>query len=148
MYIKRAEENLIYNCTRMTDEIAETGDHKIVLVVEDDKFYSNIYKVKLAKEGIDARLANDGNQALELARQEKPDLVLLDLIMPGKDGFETLKEFKADPELKDVRIVILSNLSQEEDVKRVMDAGALDYLVKANISLQDMVEHIKKYLAQ
>ncbi len=122
--------------------------HHVVLVVEDDKFYSNIYKVKLAKEGIDARLAADGNEALKFAREKKPDLVLLDLIMPGKDGFETLQEFKADPELKDIRVIILSNLSQDEDVKRVMSAGAFDYIVKANISLQDMVEKVKKYLSE
>lgn len=132
----------------MPENEVSKGNPHVVLVVEDDKFYSNIYKVKLAKEGIDARLAVDGNEALKFAREKKPDLVLLDLIMPGKDGFETLQEFKADPELKDIRVIILSNLSQDEDVKRVMSAGAFDYIVKANISLQDMVEKVKKYLSE
>lgn len=120
---------------------------KLMLVVEDDNFYSNIYKVKLAKEGIDARVAGNGDDALALARREKPDLVLMDLIMPGKDGFETLKAFKEDDSLKDIRVVILSNLSQEEDKQRVMDLGAIEYIVKANISLQEMVDRVKKYLA-
>ena len=119
-----------------------------LLVVEDDKFYANIYRVKFAKEGFDTRLASDGDEALRMAREKKPDLILLDLIMPRKDGFETLKEIKADPELKDIRVVIFSNLSQDEDVKRVMDAGAHDYIVKANISLQDMVSRVKGYLAE
>lgn len=119
-----------------------------LLVVEDDKFYANIYRVKFAKEGFDTRLATDGDEALKMAREKKPDLILLDLIIPRKDGFETLKEIKADPKLKDIRVVIFSNLSQDEDVKRVMDAGAHDYIVKANISLQDMVSRVKGYLAE
>lgn len=119
-----------------------------LLVVEDDKFYANIYRVKFAKEGFDTRLASDGDEALKMAREKKPSLILLDLIMPRKDGFETLKELKADPELKDIRVVVFSNLSQDEDVKRVMDAGAHDYIVKANISLQDMVSRVKGYLAE
>jgi DNA-binding response OmpR family regulator len=119
-----------------------------LLVVEDDKFYANIYRVKFAKEGFETRLASDGDEALKMAREKKPDLILLDLIMPRKDGFETLKEIKADPELKNIRVVIFSNLSQDEDIKRVMDAGAHDYIVKANISLQDMVNRVKGYLAE
>ena len=119
-----------------------------LLVVEDDKFYANIYRVKFAKEGFDTRLASDGDEALKMAREKKPSLILLDLIMPRKDGFETLKELKADPELKDIRVVVFSNLSQDEDVKRVMDASAHDYIVKANISLQDMVSRVKGYLAE
>lgn len=119
---------------------------KSILVVEDDKFYSNIYKVKLTKEGISARLASNGDEAIKLAREEKPDLVLMDLIMPGKDGFETLKAFKADDDLKDIRVIVLSNLSQEEDRRRVMELGALEYIVKANISLHDMVDRIRTYL--
>lgn len=117
-----------------------------LLVVEDDKFYANIYRTKFAKEGYAIRLASDGEEALRMAREQKPDLILLDLIMPKKDGFETLRELKADASLKDVRVVVFSNLSQDEDVKRVMDAGAFDYIVKANISLQEMVTRVKGYL--
>ncbi|MDD5083949.1 MAG: response regulator [Candidatus Moranbacteria bacterium] len=119
-----------------------------LLVVEDDKFYANIYRVKFTKEGYDIRLAGDGDEALKMARERKPDLILLDLIMPKKDGFETLRELKADTNLKDIRVIVFSNLSQDEDIKRVKDAGAFDYIVKANISLQDMVARVKGYVAQ
>lgn len=131
----------------MTEEIVQKPSADI-LVVEDDKFYANIYRTKFAKEGYDIRLASDGDEALMMVRERRPDLVLLDLIMPKKDGFETLRELKADAALKDIRVVVFSNLSQEEDVKRVMDAGAHDYIVKANISLQDMVDRVKGYLSE
>ena len=127
----------------MTDEAMKT---KNVLVVEDDKFLSNIHKVKLAKEGFEARHAANGEEALKMAREKKPDLILLDLIMPIKDGFETLKELKADEALKDIKVIILSNLSQEEDRQRTMALGAVDYIIKANVSFREVVEMVKKHL--
>lgn len=131
----------------MTEETVVKSSAAI-LVVEDDKFYANIYRTKFAKEGYEIRLAGDGDEALKMAREQKPDLILLDLIMPKKDGFETLRELKSDSDLRDVKVVVFSNLSQDEDVKRVMDLGAHDYIVKANISLQDMIERVKKYLSE
>jgi len=117
-----------------------------VLVVEDDPFYANIYRTKLAKENIDAEVVMNGDAALVAARKRKPALVLTDLIMPGKDGFQTLKEFKEDPLLKDIKIIVLSNLSQAEDMERVKALGAEEYLVKANTSLQEVVEKVKSNL--
>jgi len=73
---------------------------------------------------------------------------LLDLIMPVKDGFETLKELKADSSLKDVQVIILSNLSQEEDRQRVLNLGAVEYVVKADVSFSEIVKLVKKYLAK
>jgi len=75
-------------------------------------------------------------------------LILLDLIMPVKDGFETLKELKADSSLKDVQVIILSNLSQEEDRQRVLNLGAVEYVVKADVSFSEIVKLVKKYLAK
>jgi CheY-like chemotaxis protein len=80
------------------------------------------------------------------AREKKPALVVLDLIMPGKNGFQVLEELKADPNLKDVIVLVLSNLSQDEDIKRVMDMGATEYLIKSNIPLGDLIQKIKGYL--
>lgn len=122
------------------------ADIPYVLVVEDDAFYANIYKTKLAKEKIEAQIVNNGNEALAAARARKPKLVLMDLIMPGKDGFETLADFKGDPALKDVKVIILSNLSQEEDMRRVMELGAAEYLVKANVPIQAIVDKVKSNL--
>lgn len=117
-----------------------------ILVAEDDRFYANIYKTKLAKEGYEVVVTGDGVQALKVAREKKPALIILDLIMPVKDGFETLKELKADAVLKSVKVVVLSNLGQEEDIKKAKDLGAVDYLVKTNLSITEMMEKIKGYL--
>ena len=120
---------------------------KYVLVVEDDPFYSKIYKTKLAKENLNAQLASNGDVAIKIIKDSGlPALILLDLVMPGKDGFETLKELKADATMKDVPVIVLSNLSQEEDIKRVMDMGASEYLIKANTSIQTVVDKMKKSL--
>ena len=122
------------------------GAKKYILVAEDDKFYANIYKTKLAKEGYEVVVVGDGAQAIKLARQKKPDLILLDLVMPVKDGFETLKELKADANLKSVKVVVLSNLGQEEDIKKAKELGAQDYLVKTNVSIGQMMSKIKSFI--
>ncbi len=122
------------------------SEKPFVLVVEDDPFYGNIYRTKLAKENIDAEVVLNGDVALDFAKKRKPNLVLSDLIMPEKDGFQMLQEFKKDPSLKDIKIIILSNLSQEEDIQRVKDLGAEEYLVKANIPLQTVIEKVKSHL--
>ncbi|OGD95156.1 hypothetical protein A3A48_04260 [Candidatus Curtissbacteria bacterium RIFCSPLOWO2_01_FULL_37_9] len=117
-----------------------------MLVAEDDRFYSNIYKTKLSKEGYEVEVANNGDQALKIAKEKTPDLILLDLIMPNKDGFELLKELREDNNLKKVKIIILSNLGQEEDIKRVRVYGVVDYLVKTNISIHTVIDKIKEHL--
>ena len=121
------------------------ADEKYVLIVEDDPFYSNIYKTKMAAEGIPASIVHDGSAAIKAAQEKKPAVIVLDLIMPGKDGFQTLQELKADATLKDAVVLVLSNLSQDDDIKRVMDMGATEYLVKSNVPLQEVIERIKKY---
>lgn len=122
------------------------GAKKYILVAEDDKFYANIYKTKLTKEGYEVVVVGDGAQAMKLARQKKPDLILLDIVMPVKDGFETLRELKADANLKSVKVVVLSNLGQEEDIKKAKELGAQDYIVKANVSIQQMMSKIKSFI--
>ena len=122
------------------------SDEKYVLVVEDDPFYSKIYKTKLAKERILSEIVGNGNDALRVSRERRPGLILLDLIMPGKDGFETLAELKSDASLRDVPVVVLSNLSQEEDVRRIMELGAVEYLIKANVPIQEVVSKVRMHL--
>lgn len=123
------------------------AEKQFVLVLEDDPFYANIYKTKLKKEGIDAEVVINGDAAMVAIKKRKPALILTDLIMPGKDGFATLKELKADPALKDIKVIVLSNLSQEEDIRRVKELGAAEYLIKANVSIQEVVDKIKSNLA-
>ena len=90
--------------------------------------------------------ALDGEVGLKLAKSGKPDLILLDLILPKIDGFEVLKKIKPDPETKDIPVIVLTNLEESEDVQRAIDLGAKNYLVKANYSLREVVEKIKKAL--
>ncbi len=128
--------------------MADTKDEKrkFVLVVEDDSFYSNIYNSKLTKAGYIVSVAGNGDIALAIARKQKPDLILLDLILPVKDGFETLKAIRSDQDLAKVKVIAISNLAQEEDVQRAKHLGANDYFVKTNISIQDVVNMVKKQL--
>lgn len=120
---------------------------KYIIVAEDDRFYSNLFRVKLQNLGYEVDVFSDGKQVIAAATKHKPDLILLDLIMPIRDGFETLKELKSDGSaLKDVRVLVLSNLSQEEDIKKARDLGADDYFVKADISVVEMVEKVQSVL--
>ena len=124
------------------------GEKKFaILLAEDDKFISRAYTDGLSRAGFNVIPAMDGNEALAKARENKPDLVLLDLIMPGKNGFETLEELKADSKLKNIPVIVLSNLGQETDIEQAKKLGAADYMVKANYSLQEVIDKIKKYLA-
>lgn len=122
-------------------------EKKYILVAEDDKFYGNIYKTKLTKEGFDVHVAMNGEEAMKSLHERRPDILILDLIMPIKDGFEVLKEIRSDTKLKDLKVLALSNLGQEEDKKRVTELGVLEYLIKTNLSIQEVTAKIKKYLS-
>ncbi len=117
-----------------------------VLIIEDDKFLCKIYATKLTKEGIDAEFGLDGTEGMEKMRAHKPNLILLDLIMPKMDGFAVLEEMKADTSLKKIPVVVLSNLGQESDIAKAKKLGAKDYIVKSDTSIQDVVKKIKSYL--
>lgn len=117
-----------------------------ILVAEDDSLYGKIYLKKLEKEGYKVTIAQNGEEAEKQMNENKYDLVLLDLIMPIKDGFEVLDDMKAGKIKNKSKVIVMSNLSQMDDIKRVKDAGAVDYFTKANISIGEMVEKVKKYL--
>jgi DNA-binding response OmpR family regulator len=121
-------------------------NNPFIVVAEDDRFYSSIFKTKLTKEGFDVVIAENGEEALKAIKARRPELLLLDLIMPVKDGFGVLKDLRADSKLKDLKVIVATNLSQEEDKQRVMALGAIDYVVKTNVSINEMVEIIKKHL--
>ncbi|OGM31169.1 hypothetical protein A2803_01695 [Candidatus Woesebacteria bacterium RIFCSPHIGHO2_01_FULL_44_21] len=116
---------------------------KKILVVEDDKFLANAYMVKLAKENFEVKLARNGEEALAVFTEFKPDLMLLDLVMPKKDGFEVLEQLKGKTR---VPILIASNLGQKEDIDRGMSLGAADFVVKSEMPISNVVEKIKKLL--
>jgi DNA-binding response OmpR family regulator len=117
-----------------------------ILVAEDDKFLANAYRVKLTKGGFEVQIAQDGQEALSAMKTAKPSLVLLDLMMPVKDGFATLTEMKKDPELKNIPVIIASNLGQKEDIDRGMGLGAVDYVVKSDLSLDTLIQKIKGFI--
>lgn len=115
---------------------------KKILIAEDDTYLSNAYRVKLTKEGFDVKLAFDGSEAINLLDTFTPDIILLDLVMPKKDGFATLAEIKANPKLKSIPVVIASNLGQKEDIDKAMRLGASDFIVKSDMSLKDIIAKI------
>lgn len=119
-----------------------------ILVIEDDVFLSNAYKVKLKKAGFEASFATDGIEGLNALETSIPDVILLDLVMPKKDGFETLAEIKKNPAYSSIPIVVASNLGQKEDLDRATQLGANDYIIKSEMSLDQIVEKIQSWLAK
>ena len=119
---------------------------KTILIVEDDKFLRELINRKLSGEGFDALEAVDGEEGIKKIKEEKPDLVLLDLILPGIDGFEFLAKAREDPETSSIPIIILSNLGQREEVDKGLKLGAVDYLIKAHFTPGEIIEKIKNTL--
>jgi len=116
-----------------------------VLIAEDEISMQNVLKSKVEQLGFKVIQSFDGKEALQKVKTEKPDLILLDIIMPEKSGFEVLKELKLKQKSK-IPVVILTNLGQENDIKMGKELGAVDYILKANISLRDLMVKISNYL--
>jgi DNA-binding response OmpR family regulator len=121
-------------------------DQKHVLLVEDDPFLSSLLTNRLLKESIEVKHAKDGQEALDILKEYKPDLILLDLILPKKSGFEVMEGIRQDPQLSEAPIIIISNLGQPEDVQRGQELGAIEYFIKAKTSIDDLVGNIKGFL--
>jgi two-component system, OmpR family, alkaline phosphatase synthesis response regulator PhoP len=116
---------------------------KKVLIAEDDKFLASAYRLKLVKEGFEVKVAGDGVEALEMLKAFVPDIIVLDLMMPNKDGFATLKEIKEDEKLNKIPVIIASNLGQAEDVEKAKKLGAVDYIIKAELSISELIKKIE-----
>ena len=119
-----------------------------VLIVEDDNFLVEMYTTKFELEGFSVVSAEDGEKGLEVAKNEHPDIILLDILMPKMDGFTTLVELKKDESLKNTPVILLTNLGQKEDVKKGFELGAAGYLIKAHFMPSEVVEKIKKILEE
>ena len=125
------------------------SDKSKILLVEDDPMVVKMYQRKLNFEGFDLDLAYNGEEGLESLAKSRPDIILLDVMMPKMNGFEMLKIVKADPALKDIPVVILTNLGdRSEDVEKSKEIGADDYWVKANMPLNELTSKIKNILAR
>ncbi len=118
----------------------------LIFVVEDDDFLRDLLVRKLVQEGFRVTIAEDGNTAMQKLKEEKPYVILLDLILPGMDGFAILKFLRASTELKDVPVLVLSNLGQREDVQRALQLGASDYLVKAHFTPAEILAKLKQLI--
>jgi len=116
---------------------------KKILLVEDDKFLRELMTKKLFSMEYDVVSAVDGESGLAMIKESKPDLVLLDLILPGINGFEVLERAKKDPETASIPIIILSNLGQKEDIDKGISLGAADFLVKAHFTPQEITNKLK-----
>lgn len=117
-----------------------------VLLIEDDTFLSGLYATKFSMEGFEVFSSTDGEAGLKLAKEKAPDVILLDIILPVKDGFEVLAELKNDPTTKTVPVILLTNLSQKEDAEKGLKQGAVDYLIKAHFMPSEVVDKVKKYI--
>jgi len=114
-----------------------------VFLVEDDLFLSDMYRTKFELAGYEMPHAEDGESALRMIKEAKPDVILLDIVLPKKSGFDLLKELKADAETKDIPVVLLTNLSQKDDVDKGFALGATDYIIKAHFTPADVVSKIE-----
>ena len=119
-----------------------------ILVVEDDKFLRELMLQKLQKEGFETQAAVNAEEAFKLINEKKPHLILLDLVLPGMDGFAMKALLKKRPQTADIPIIILSNLGQKEDIERAMADGAADYLVKASFTPGEIVDKVRAVLSK
>ena len=119
---------------------------KKILIIEDDKFLRELLVKKLRQEGYEILEAVDGEEGYKKAVEEKPDLILLDFILPNMDGFEVLAKIKGNQASSSLTVIVLSNLGQKEEMERAMKLGAIDYLIKAYFTPNEIVEKIKTVL--
>ena len=119
---------------------------KKILLVEDDNGLANVYLTRLVAEGFECRRVENGEDALAAALEFKPDLILLDAMMPKVSGFDVLDILRNTPETTNVHIIMLTALSQETDRKRAQDLGVDDYLVKSQVVIADVVDRIRHHL--
>ncbi len=117
-----------------------------VLIIEDDSFLQGLEASKLKKDGYDVITASNGEEGMQKINEPGIDLILLDIILPKFDGFEILKKVRATEAIKNIPVIVFSNLSEEKDIKKAEQLGATDFMVKSNFTLDELVEHINKIL--
>jgi len=125
----------------------EQNKRKIVLC-EDEKFVARSFVRKLTLEGYEVILVSNGNEAMATLVAEKPNLIILDLMMPGRTGFEVLQDIRAstDEDIKKIPVIVASNLGQKSDIETARSLGAVDFLIKSNISLKELAEKVREHL--
>jgi len=119
---------------------------KKILLIEDEEIIINLLQRKLEKEGYEMRVARDGQEGLEKMKEAKPDLVLLDIIMPKMGGFEVMEEMQKEAELKKIPVIIISNSGQPVELDRAKELGVRDWLIKTEFDPQEVLEKVKKQI--
>lgn len=117
-----------------------------ILIVEDDTFILEMYATKLLNFGYEVLTATDGDEALKIVKDKKPDFILLDLILPSVDGFDVLKAVRKNPKSKSIPVILLTNLGERKDVEKGLKLGADDYLIKAHFTPSEVIEKIQNLL--
>ena len=119
---------------------------KKIIIIEDEEVLLNLLQRRLTQEGYQVEIAKDGQEGLKKIREEKPDLILLDIIMPIMGGFEVMEELSKDKKLKKIPIVIISNSGQPVEIDRAKELGAKDWLIKTDFEPQEVIDKVKKNL--
>jgi len=120
---------------------------KKILIIEDDPFLSEMYVAKFSENNFQVEVAIDGKDGLAKIKEFIPDLILLDIVLPKMDGFEILKKIKSDPKLKNIPIVLLTNLGQKNEIEKGMSLGANEYIIKAHFTPTAVVAKVKEILS-
>lgn len=119
-----------------------------ILIVEDEMVLSKVLKEKFEHSDFECEVASDGEMAVTMAKSFKPDIIVLDLVLPKKNGFTVLKEVKEDPDLKQTPVIVVSNLGEDSDIKRALSLGATDYFVKSQHPINEIVEKVRSLLTE
>ncbi len=119
---------------------------KKILIIEDDSFLQGLEVSKLRKDNYEVIIASTGEEGMTKINEPDIDLILLDLVLPKFDGFEILKKVRETENLKNLPVIVFSNLSEDKDIKRASELGATDFMIKSNFTLDELVEHINKIL--
>lgn len=126
----------------------DTESKHTILIVEDDGFLRSLAAKRLEKAGYVVGMAVDGESALNIALETKPALILLDLLLPGCDGFEVLRQIRSNEAVKSVPVIIFSNLGRQEDIEKAQQLGVNDFLIKANFTLDDLAQKVNEALGK
>lgn len=121
-------------------------EKKKILIIEDDSILQKALLEFLTAEGFETMSALDGEEGVKIGKEKKPDLILLDIVLPKMDGYEVLKAMKADENTKKIPIILLTNLGSLNDVQKALDLGATTYLIKADYKLEEVTKKIKEVL--
>lgn len=121
-------------------------EKKKILIVEDDMFIRDIYKVRFEQEGYEVTLAENGMACLDVLQKKNPDMILLDIMMPGMNGIDVLKKLKERDDWKEIPVIMLTNISEREKVNEVMDLQVKDYLIKSHFTPSEVVQKVNTLL--